>query len=195
MKREYRMVKDMIKTCPLPLLSLTGKMRQFADDFLPYDTGMEIECNTSVGTYSLNKICKEIIPEVEIDHSDYELRFRIPKGVRGLVSLYHISKILNQYCNPNPDSGNHYHVDFNDISKSSFDQLATNHSGSTSWILKALISWKYIGTYNEWMVSTWKTAVKFHSKYRTLETRIGEMTFEYELLLKRIVHCQNISGS
>jgi hypothetical protein len=38
MKREYRMVKDMIKTCPLPLLSLTGKMRQFADDFLPYDT-------------------------------------------------------------------------------------------------------------------------------------------------------------
>lgn len=193
MRNGYRMVRDAVKQCPLPLLYIKEKnLLKCAEDMLPYSVGIEIECRMK-NSFSEN-LCKQCIPElISIDCDLSELRFRIPNGIKGMIALYKLSDFLKEHAELNLESGIHYHIDFTDIKKENFDLLRRIHSGSHSFILKSLKSWDYKGNFNTWEVSNRKTAVKFHSGYKTLEFRIGEMTFDYELLMKRIINCQNIS--
>jgi hypothetical protein len=196
MKRGYSMVREAVRQCPLPLSSIDGKLRQYAESLLPYFTGIEIECShiDKFSSRELDDVFLDEIPELLSSKTDvYEKRFKIPKGIQGFITLYNLSEALKKYCRLNVESGIHYHIDFMDTSFSAFQELKMAHFGTNSWILKALKSWNYTGEFNRWEVSSTKTAVRFHPIYQTLEFRIGEMTFDYELLVKRILHCQNIS--
>jgi hypothetical protein len=58
--------------------------------------------------------------------------------------------------------------------------------------LKKLECWNYTGIFNAKKVSFCKNTVRFHKNLKTVEFRIGEMSFEYDVLVKRIIHCHKI---
>lgn len=196
MQQGYKFVREAIKMLPLPLAQVEGKLRRVANSYLPYSTGIEIECHVKrIADTSdlLNDHFRSIsnIMDVNIDYG--EQRFRIPKGVSGAICLYEICENLKLYSALNMGSGIHYHIDCSDITEDAFQKLMCLHCmNPDSFILKALKSWGYTGKYNSWQVSGYKEAVRFHENYKTVEVRIGEMTFDYELMMKRILHCQNI---
>lgn len=198
MQQGYGFIRDAIKSFPLPLDKLESKLKSVANSYLPYSTGMEIECNIKSTNGSrrdsifVEEMFKSISNIMAVDIDNHEQRFRIPKGVEGAICLYNITEKLKEYSSLNPASGIHYHIDFTDITRDQFNNLLEQHRGTNSFILKALKSWDYKGNYNSWYVSGAKDAVRFHKTYQTVEFRIGEMTFDYELIMKRILHCQNI---
>lgn len=160
-----------------------------ANELLPYSIGIEIECSFK-DTFNLENF-KSIPDIIEVSNSFEEIRFRIPNGVKGLICLYNISEQLVFNCELNLGSGNHYHVDMTDC----FSLLNNNMIVKNSeWILKELDNWKYKGTYNsrkcEFTIShNW---IRFQQNFKTAEIRIGEMTFNYNLLMKRILSCNLI---
>ncbi len=201
------MVKEYVRQFPLPLLELKdAKLLTYANSFLKYDTGIEIECDFKYEpnlSYNQKVVVQrkaidkfKAIPGIKSVNCDsYEQRFRIPYGIDGLICLWNICNTLKEFNSLNPLSGIHYHIDFTDV----FQYIQTEDLESNEkWILKSLKSWKYDGSYNSWKVAfqrsvTTSTAVRVQSDFNTVEFRIGEMSFEYELLVKRIIHCQNIS--
>lgn len=189
MYQGYKRVREWAKTCPLLLLTLKDKkLIEYAESLLPYSAGFEIECSKGEN-FSDNDFRK--IPDImEVKTDSYEQRFRIPKGIKGMICLWNICEQLKISSLLNMKSGIHYHTDFNDVD---FQEVILNIRKNKAWILKALESWGYTGTYNRWDVTTGKQAVRFHQSYNTMEVRIGEMTFEYPLMIERIMHCQNIS--
>jgi hypothetical protein len=191
------MIKDAVKKYPLSLATLKDeKLIKFANDILPYETGIEIECDQ--GTVN-NSDLREIEGVVEVDCSCAELRIRLEPGIKGMIALYNALEYIKENTVPNYKSGIHYHIDCRDLSirgrnvlgmrSSAVDYIRDNHS---DWILKAMDMWKYQGTYNKREVSAQKTMVKLHLDYHTMEFRIGEMSFDYSLIIKRIINCQNI---
>ena len=195
MQHGYKFVRQAIKVLPLPLAQVEGKLRDVANSYLPYSTGIEIECHikSGAGSLTMNRRFRDISNIMSVDIDQGEHRLRIPPGINGAICLYEICEKLKEYSLLNPGSGIHYHIDCKDISEEDYLSIARIHcNDSDSFILKALESWGYKGSYNAWMVSTSKQAVRFHRSYQTVEFRIGEMTFDYELMMKRILHCQNI---
>jgi hypothetical protein len=183
----------MIKSCPLALSSVTDKkLIKIAESYLPFETGIEIECgwlNNDVMEYrELPPECK-ISNLIDYSHDNYEKRFRIPSGIKGMICLYNITEWLKLHCGLNEESGIHYHINMGDFYKNGHSVSREDHV----WILKSLDKWKYDGIFNERGVSDFKrTWVTTRENMGTLEFRLGEMTFEYELLIKRIMNCQNI---
>lgn len=203
MFKGYKIVKESVLHYPLQLLELKDKkLIAYAESFLKYDTGFEIECNFKLDNTKdiINSVkrFKEIPNIVHVSCDSMEQRFRIPTGIKGLICLYETCKLLKQESALNVDSGIHYHIDFTKESyKNKYNEYWFRSNdfikSNNDWILKALKSWNYKGKFNNWVCSKDKTAVKFHENYGTVEFRIGEMTFDYSLMIKRIIHCQNIS--
>jgi hypothetical protein len=191
MQHGYTMVREAVKQFPLPLSVLTDKkLISYADSLLPYSTGFEIECELKSSNWDTVKQFTRIPNIMDFNTTPQEQKFRIPAGIKGLICLYEICSKLKEYATLNPASGIHYHIDFTDC----FNRIdSTFISKNNNWVINSLQSWRYTGKFNEITCSTRKTAVKYHSGYKTLEFRIGEMSFDYELLVKRIIHCQNIS--
>jgi len=196
MHRPYKMVKDCVRHNPLPLLAIKDeKLLKIAKSSLKYDTGIEIEC--SQGEEYLSKYFRNIPNILQVSNDSEEQRYRIPNGINGLVCLYTLCETLKKYSLLNPASGIHYHIDCTDMSENNWEFLTAilyrqKSLNKLNWILNSLSSWNYKGTYNVWKVSTNKTVVRIHEEYKTIEFRIGEMSFDYEVLVKRIIHCQNI---
>jgi len=231
MHHSYKMIRSCIRTNPELLLNITDKkLLSYIDSFLPYSVGFEIECSPKLEypRRTQHVMIKDLIvvslPDLlDVQITENEQRFRIPAGLKGLVSLYKLTSYLKEFLGLNHSSGIHYHVDFTDA-----PEIFINHvwlyikanrieyqrtydiefekcyhsrmlkedrfmQENTSWILDSLKHWNYTGRYNEHSVSFHKTQVRFHSTYNTVEFRIGEMTFDYELLVKRIINCCNIS--
>ena len=115
-KEVENIVKEMIYSSPLPLLSIKDeKIIDFVNSFLPYSTGFEIECNQGK---NFNVENFENIPDiisVNIDSS--EQRFRVPNGIKGIICLYNICEQLKLNSEENPLSGIHYHVDMIDVNE------------------------------------------------------------------------------
>lgn len=196
MKKERELeLEKIIKETPLALLALKENKEEieFANSFLPYSIGIEIECNYKEGVFKADAF-REIpyILSVNVDSS--EQRYRIPTGIKGLVCLYLISTQLVKYSELNPLSGIHYHVDlgsdYNAIVGNEYEH--DTHELQYGWVLKELDTWNYIGRYNTRAFSTAACWVRFQSGFKTMEFRIGEMTFDYKLLLKRILHLTEI---
>lgn len=170
-----------------PLLLLTVKDKETIDYFnnlIPYSTGIEIECGYGV---NYNRENFAAIPDImHISNDSSEQRYRIPNGIRGIICLYFISIQLKLNSELNFGSGIHYHIDCTDCYRDLIGLFGLN-SKIPEWVLEELDSWNYKGTYND-RKSSW---IRFNS-LETLEIRIGEMTFEYPLLLKRIIHCNDI---
>lgn len=182
---------ELIENCifqnPLALLSVSNQDSLMTiNSYMPFSVGFEIECN-ALEDVELNKSVIEEFRSIPfIMHADInnygEIRFRIPKGINGFICLYYISKKLKKYFGLNPLSGIHYHVGVEDYPF----RAAENRN----FILDELSSWGYVGTYNAKNVASYKgNWVRYPTALKTVEYRIGEMTFDYEVLVKRIVHC------
>jgi hypothetical protein len=170
------------------------------DFYLPYSTGFEIECHQAEH-YDVS--CFTEIPNImEVNNDSSEQRYRIPSGIKGLICLYHIAYQL-QLNNIHTDSGIHYHVDCTDLAnfkENKYYQQDRNESLYSmkylkkyeDLILSELDSWRYPGTYNTRQFASGGSWVRMNISFNTLEFRIGEMTFDYKVLLRRIVHLNAI---
>lgn len=192
-------VDTVLRTNPFLALDIPN-IEEIALKYLPYSVGIEVECDTA-STYDIEYF-KSIPNIVEVLSGYGEERFRIPKGIEGLCCLYNISEQLTQH-NLLTDSGIHYHIDFSDSMEDGncyYDFILYNKQfilENQIFLLEELDKWEYKGTYNSRGFNTcyldntdiirgnW---IRFQSGFQTLEFRIGEMTFDYEVLSRRILH-------
>ena len=179
-------IDTILKTIPLALDVEDKIVQKLALFYFPYSVGFEIETMTEN-----IRIFDEIPYLMENSSSISELRFRIPNGIKGIQCLFNISIYLKKYAELNPDSGIHYHIDCTDV----YNLFSTDFIDKYSdYILTELDKWKYKGTYNprKCIFSENRNWVRFKKSYKTMEIRIGEMTFDYELLFERIRHSSEI---
>lgn len=173
-----------------PLLLLTIKDQETIDYFnslIPYSTGFEIECDRAE---NYNAQAFTAIPDImDVNSDSYEQRYRIPNGIRGMICLYHISQQLKVHSLLNPLSSVHYHIDCTDYWK----EICAIANGEDKkkheeYILSELDTWLKGDTATMRNSGYW---YKLNS-LQTVEFRLGEMTFDYRILLKRIIHCNAI---
>lgn len=179
-------IDTILKTIPLALDVEDKIVQKLALFYFPYSVGFEIETITSD-----IRIFDEIPYLMENKSSTNELRFRIPNGIKGIQCLFNISIYLKKYAELNPDSGIHYHIDCTDVYDLFTSDFIDKHK---DYILTELDKWKYKGKYNPRLCvfSGSRNWVRFKNTLKTMEIRIGEMTFDYELLFERIRHCNEI---
>ena len=179
-------IDTILKTIPLALDVEDKIVQKLALFYFPYSVGFEIETNTQN-----IRIFDEIPYLIANASSVNELRFRIPNGIKGIQCLFNISIYLKKYTELNPQSGIHYHIDCTDV----YNLFSTDFIDKYSdYILTELDKWKYKGTYNprKCVFSSSRNWVRFKDTLKTMEIRIGEMTFDYELLFERIRHSSEI---
>lgn len=158
---------------------------------MPYQTGIEIECHCS-DPWKLDTDLRKIDGIIENNSDSKEIRFRVAAGINGMIALEAALGLITKICMLNPGSGIHYHID---CRESFYDVRDYTYkiSREDNWILKALDSWNYQGKYNSRSMGERKTHwVRICPTYETLEFRIGEMTFNYAVILKRIISAQAI---
>lgn len=159
---------------------------QQALHYLPVDSGIEVECNLLTNVNVFDNISG--LKENKSDSS--ELRFRIAPGLAGMKALYNICKLMKSNC-ALTDSGIHFHIDFTEH----FEIIKCDEflSEIKNFILNELDSWDYKGSYNSRNVNAnYSCWVKFQSSYKTIEIRICEMSFDYDVLIKRLIHSHYI---
>lgn len=197
MYRAYKNLRDCVFNSPSSLSSLNPKLKKIAENYLPFSTGIEIECSMKPGNSRKSSLieqammCGNSLLSFNIQGSE-EIDFRIPSGVDGLITLENVCEKLKEFFLLNPASGIHYHVDFTEH----FDKLERRRFISNiarEIFLKELDTWGYVGNYNTREVSPFKGDwVRFCREYKTIEFRIGEMSFDYKVLAKRIIHCNSM---
>lgn len=193
MNKTNIVIEDAVYNNPQLLLALDNA-EEIGLLYLPYSTGIELECFKKE-TYNLAAF--EAIPNImAVNVDDSEQRYRIPNGIKGLVCLYNLCETLTEHSLLNRGSGLHYHVDFTDKPQLINSEYLDRHK---EWILEELETWNYRGTFNTKDVYIDSRAwVRFcsgnYSKEKiTMEVRIGEMSFSYSILAKRIIHCNKIA--
>lgn len=181
-------INELIHTNPLALLTIKSEdTLAYINDILPFSTGFEIECD--YGDDYNEKAFTSIPYIMDVNNGSYEQRYRIPKGLAGLVCLYLISDQLKRNSKLNPGSGIHYHVDTVDCFHKINQEFLVEHE---EWILNELDTWGYRGSYNKRSVHNGASWLRTNSGHKTLEFRCGEMTFEYPELVKNILHANQI---
>jgi hypothetical protein len=189
--RKKELVKECVYHTPLISLALIKEYPDTIDMFnqyLPFSTGFEVECNQKENFSLASFTSIPYIVDVNIDRS--EQRFRIPVGVNGIICLHYISQQLKNNSTLNEASGIHYHVNITRY----FDAITSSLlEEEEDYILNQLDNWNYQGNYNSREINLdgccW---IRFQRAFKTAEIRIGEMTFDYELLIKRIVDANRI---
>lgn len=187
-------IKFLIGYAPFKVDTTDKIVQEIGLFYLPYSVGFEIECDMNPD-FTLDDVQMEFRKIPNILHSDvndgHEQRFRIPKGIDGLVCLFYIAEKMRKYAFPNRWSGIHYHVDCSECYDSFSAEFIKKHS---NYVLSELDTWNYKGTYNAraCYFSESRNWTRFKSSTKTMEFRIGEMTFDYALLSKRILHCCEI---
>lgn len=191
------MIEDMIKY-PLSLLAIKDQqVIQQLNELIPYSSAFEIECDM-VGLDRNNRyddIYKTIIkkhnetfmsiPDImDVSNDTYEQRYRIPNGIRGIICLYNISQQLKLNSLLNPKSSIHYHVDCTDC----YEQIQSLLRRDEKRILKELDTWLGNDTAIQRGIGSWFR----YNSLKTVEFRLGEMTFDYNIMLKRIMHCNQM---
>jgi len=180
-------IDTIISTVPIALDSNRPEVIKAGEYYLPYSTGFEIECAQQPIFNKENFTNIPNILEVNVDLS--EQRFRIPNGIEGLKCLYNISQQLKLNSALNDGSGIHYHIDCTDIFDDITDDNITEYK---EILLMRLDQWRYKGAYNNRNMARSRCWVRVHSYCKTIEIRIGEMTFDYDLLFKRIIDANDI---
>lgn len=186
--------KKFIRECVLhsPLLLLKFKdneeVVEYVNNLFPFSMGLEFECD-KLDYYS--KEYFENIPNImDVNTDSNEQRYRIAPGINGLITLHLLCKGLKQYSSLNLGSGIHYHTDltpiYSEVINTKF--IANNRN----WMLKELDTWNYKGTYNSREVGYHLYWIRFQNIFKTMEVRIGEMTFDYSLIIQRILSCCDI---
>ena len=199
MERGFRNLRDCVFHNPLGLSCLPSKTIQLAHWYFPRDAGIEFEielpnlCNNAGDVWSLcpeGFLSEDLINEIDelqLRDKSYQYKeqtFRISSGEQGMIQLYKLSHILKKYFSLNPPL----------INTSNCSRVLENKITGEIF-LKELDSWGYNGIFNqrELRVMSKGTWINLRWDYGTVEYRIGEMTFDYDLLIKRIVHCHSIT--
>lgn len=187
MRKAYTAMRVAVRQQPSILPTLPKKLQIIAESLLPYSIGIEVEAHPK------KSFKRPLLDQLFIGGA--ETQMRISKGIKGMLELKQFCDLLKEYYYFNEQSGIHYHVDFDECPDKRFmdDSLKKQ-------ILKELDSWGYTGRYNHREIETSKRVwVRIHPFHNTLEFRIGEMTFDYELMMKRILHitriCKKIKSS
>lgn len=187
---------------PLALLLLTEREDiNYVNTLFPLSIGMEIECNKKEEYNEVDKSqfqsyykCIPTIMDVDTDRA--EQRFRLPPGINGFICLAILCERLQIYSTLNMESGIHYHVDCTRSWDKIYARLDSElYMEDRMNIIKQLESWGYKGTFNAKYVSNTQNShswVRPQMGFKTLEFRIGEMSFDYKLIIKRILHLQQI---
>lgn len=174
---------------PLVLLTITDKnIIDKINNLLPYSTGFEIECNKK-SDYK-DEYFNNIPDILDVNTDSSEQRYRIPNGIKGLICLYNICNQLKKYSLLNSGSGIHYHLDTTDC----FEKLQQVALDNKEWILEELDTWDLNGCSFKRIIQSRNKGGGYliFNDLRTFEFRIGEMSFNYEVLLKRILHANDI---
>lgn len=211
MNEQYKKkLEEVIFTTPLALLTIDDKEAlDYVEELLPYSVGFEIECDmaktvaldnnnytTYVETIKEHSDAFREIPDImAVDNGTGEQRYRIPFGLRGLICLYNISELLKIKSRLNLGSGIHYHIDMTE-SYSLLEPLLNANNLQSKWVeetLSELDTWGYAGIYNKrgiqnapgYKVGTYW--LRWQYEFKTAEFRCGEMTFEFDQLLKCMI--------
>ena len=198
MRRAYKNARVAAMQEPL-LLSITEypkKIQQYIENLIPFSTGIEIECLHGEACEVLSDRYKHLFMNDPYQESDgNDLRGRLHPGSKGLLGLKVLTDTLKKEAHINPKSGIHYHIDCSDVKNfNEFSQFVCEREQSTI-ILNALGCWNYKGDYNKKEVKAGsynESWVRVQSYFKTIEFRIGEMTFDYEVMSKRIAHAQKL---
>ena len=185
---KLKQIEEAIYSYPLSLLNITNQsILNIIDDFLPYSVGMEFECHMK-STYDINNF-KNIPDIISVSVDASEQRYRIPSGLKGMICLYNICTQLKINSAIDPGSSNHYHFDMTDV----WDLLPNYHDSNPS-------RQDYINPILE-ELKTWGTALNYSlingwyrwNNLQTLEIRIGEPSFEYNVIINRLIQGSNIT--
>lgn len=86
----------------------------------------------------------------------------------------------------------HYHTDLTKY----WDELINVDfiTKNNDWIIEELKTWNTAKEYNHNCVCRLNSRCwcQFQSSKKTMEVRIGEMTFDYSIISKRAIHCNSI---
>lgn len=190
MKKIEELLEDSVRNAPLALLALRDKEQiKIVNSFLPYSTGFEIECSSKYFEYSntANAFFNEIPDIMAVLGSSGEQRYRIPKGIKGIVCLYNICELLPEHLELNPLSGIHYHVDMTECYNEAYSHI-NSLNRNDNWILDELDAWEYKGIYNARSIGGW---IRLNG-LQTAEFRCGEMSFDYSYIIDKIIHANDI---
>lgn len=170
----------------------SSKIINAIDNLLPYSHGIEFEC-LKKPKYNLKHF--QNIPHImDIDTDNMEQRYRIPSGIKGLICLYHICERMREYSIVDLASSNHYHTDMTDVANQTHNYYKENRNNTefqeanNNWIIEELKSWETAKNYNNAKIDYWYK----YNDIGTLEIRIGEPTFEYEIIVRRLIQCANL---
>ncbi len=184
-------IEGLIYFNPSTLLSIKNeKILDSINEYLPYSTGIEIECDYSSSFKQQNFLNIQDIVDVNCD--SHEQRFRIPNHLKGLICLYNICEQLKKDCLLNPLSGIHLHIDMTDTFHLLTKEIVNDNK---EWILKELDFWsediKETGQSRDCIIDI-RCWVNFSSDTKTAEFRIFAQSFNYDFIIARIIHCNKI---
>jgi hypothetical protein len=187
------MIMDLVNNNPLSLLVIKDKETiDYINNLIPYSSAFEIECDMvgnpkygSIEWENHNNTFKAIPDIMAVSNDTNEQRYRIPNGLKGIICLFNICTQLKMHSLLNPLSSIHYHVDCTDYWGEAFkDKVIRNQD----WILSELDTW--LG--NDIAINRSMECWFKINDLKTIEFRLGEMTFDYRIILKRIMHCNSM---
>jgi len=184
------LITSLALTNPIALLMFKKEEEvNYINSLLPYSIGFEIECNS---LENFDSTIFKVIPDIMHVNCDRgEKRFRIPNGIRGLICLHNICIMLPKQCTLNEGSGIHYHIDCTDV----YTVTHTSNfiKANNDWIIDELLGWGTVSdvTNPYAKCSTSRGWVRY-SYLNTIEFRVGEMTFDYTLIITRMFSCTSI---
>lgn len=183
---DKKVIEGMVSSDPLSLLAIKDeKVLEYINNLIPYSTAFEIECYYGEN-YNVEDFKK--IPDImAVQNDSGEQRYRIPNGIKGIICVYNISRELKRNSMLNLGSGIHYHVDCTDCYSKLYRLIDPNEQHK-KWILSELDKWLEGDVATSRGYGSW---FKFND-LQTLEFRLGEMTFEYPRILRRIIHCNSM---
>lgn len=147
-----------------------------AKDYLPVDTGIEIECNVPK---DWNKDWLDL-PGIIANKSDgQELRLRVPSGLEGFKIIWNICEHLNSNNYILTESAIHFHIDISEHEENI--KVVQNDKDLINYCKNELLKWDHV---NE---ITSGNGFNFFKKSNTIEIRCGKMTFDYKEMIKDII--------
>lgn len=174
---------------PLSLDENDIEVCKVCEFYIPYSTGIEIECFKS-NDYKEEEF-KTIKNIIDVNTCEEEQRYRIPKGIKGIKCLYKLSNLLYKYSLLDTRSGIHYHIDCTDVFSYINKEEVESYKNT---ILTRLDKWDYRGNYNrrDFSYGGGATWARVHRTYKTIEIRIGNQRFNYQFLLEHIIDANDI---
>jgi hypothetical protein len=206
-QKEFLMIKENVFfTTTSPSIRRKNRIRRYHQRVGQYP-------HFSIQDSYMSKFYREIAYDrvAEIDrqsNGEYTARLYMNHtATKALVILNGLLKYMKKYCPFNKKSGIHIHVDSRDMEeygifdrgfrknrfnkKFLFEIPESKYSFPKKYLDDAVIKiFNYKGEYNRKQVSVSKAAIRFHSKYNTIEYRMARMTYKFNVIVRWILAVQ-----